>query len=95
MFQSSIICTNIAEINSTLFSVFPNPLTQTDILYINNINLIKYNIEILDASGKRMCKYNDIESGEFLIPCATFAKGLYILNIDGLTFTEKKILIIE
>ena len=87
--------TNIEEINESIFSVFPNPLSQQNTLYINNPEKHNYNINILDTSGKTIYSKKEIESSNFAIPCRQFAKGVYVISINSSLLSEKKVLIIQ
>ena len=75
--------------------MFPNPLTQQSILQINSLNESNFDLEIIDASGKKVYSKNNMGINNFDISCSKFEKGLYIVNIVSSEFIEKKILIIQ
>ena len=77
------------------FTMFPNPLTQQSILQINSLNESNFDLEIIDASGKKVYSKHNMGGNNLDISCSKFEKGLYIVNIVSSEVVEKKILIIQ
>ena len=77
------------------FTMFPNPLTQQSILQINSLNESNFDLEIIDASGKKVYSKNNVGGNNLDISCSKFEKGLYIVNIVSSEVVERKILIIQ
>ena len=75
--------------------MFPNPLTQQSILQINSLNESNFDLEIIDASGKKVYSKHNMGGNNLDISCSKFEKGLYIVNIVSSEVVEKKILIIQ
>lgn len=78
--------------------IFPNPTTNKfNIVYFSN-DKERLNIEICDASGKKVCDKELVaNSGEnqFDIPVNNLEKGFYIVKIKGADFRKTRKLIIK
>ncbi|MCB0409597.1 MAG: T9SS type A sorting domain-containing protein [Flavobacteriales bacterium] len=84
-----ILATNINELNSSVFQVYPNPVK--DILNIKmNQHLSKsIEIEIFDVNGKIVVK--DVKSNlsnQISIPLDGLKNGFYILKLNGSEFSQ-------
>ena len=73
------------------------PLSEFQNIYarINSLNESNFDLEIIDASGKKVYSKNNMGINNLDISCSKFEKGLYIVNIVSSEFVEKKILIIQ
>lgn len=82
MGQFTVVDTHadVEELNNSLFSLKPNPLS--DILHIE-INASKQgNIKIVDLSGK-ICMIENFQSNMKTIDLSALKSGLYFVEIDG------------
>ena len=74
--------TNGVNENSPLvLKVSPNPFN--DILYVKRINLNSASVQLFDISGKEYAK--SITISENSINTSNLSKGIYILNVNGVS----------
>lgn len=80
----------VAEINSTKFSVYPNPVTNGK-LYISSANSSEKQVTIFSISGQKVLETKTANNTE--INVSQLAKGAYILNIyEGGKLESKKLI---
>lgn len=72
-----------------------NNIKVTEELTIEQIDAIKYNVEIYDFFGRRILSKKDLTS-EIIIQDANLSKGKYIINISNdLGYIKREILLVE
>lgn len=67
-------------VENSSWSVYPNPVNE--ILTIKKESLIE-SLRLTDISGRLMLNINDIDALEYHLDISAFAKGIYLLNVDG------------
>lgn len=88
-FKSAI--TGVDELSlsgTTTLKVYPNPVT--DIIYIQNAPEVTYTVSIYRISGSLVLT-TKLSSGTKSIDVSYLASGLYLLNVNGLTFKFVKL----
>lgn len=92
--------TDINEFFQTnnMFSLFPNPTSQTVTLEINSKGIESVVCSVKDISGKVFYNKQLNVSSRFFkteINISKFPRGIYFVNITGLNFSETKKLIVQ
>jgi hypothetical protein len=88
-FKSAV--TGVDELSlsgTTAMKVYPNPVT--DIIYIQNAPEVTYAVSIYRISGSLVLT-TKLSSGTKSIDVSYLASGLYLLNVNGLTFKFVKL----
>ena len=88
-FKSAI--TGVDELSlsgTTTLKVYPNPVT--DVIYIQNAPEVTYTVSIYRISGSLVLT-TKLSSGTKSIDVSYLASGLYLLNVNGLTFKFVKL----
>lgn len=71
----------VNEIESTYFSIFPNPV-ENELVLIKNIQSGELiNIEILNATGEKVMKVSSVES-KIIINVEGFSDGIYFIMVN-------------
>jgi len=71
------------------FSIFPNPVNDKINLVINNSNLEKLTIKMMDIEGKIMMEYNSILQGNYIeLPVNDLENGIYFIQVSCENFTK-------
>lgn len=82
---------------SNKFSVYPNPVLNSEVIVKVNAALIPKSIEIISMSGQLLSFYQNNErivDGTIRIDVSTLQEGMYLLRINGDSWRSvKKILI--
>ena len=84
---------NNIEINNQIFTIFPNPVSNTLKIksQINKANLV----QIFSLDGRKiMDKIIDSET-EITLDVSSFSNGTYIVNLKGMQFNQSKLILIS
>ena len=89
--HSTNYCENLGSVLSTQnvinkneIAIYPNP--SSDIIFLKGkTNQIFNNVVIFDMNGKVVSSFNKIKAGDS-VPVSTLQSGLYIINIDGVSY---------
>lgn len=72
---------------NTSFDIAPNPATEETNLYIENVQAMNYSIQLVDALGKEIARYEGGATMEATIPLsnikADLVKGLYYVRLTN------------
>lgn len=88
-FKSAITGVDELSLSGTsTLKVYPNPVT--DVIYIQNAPEVTYTVSIYRISGSLVLT-TKLSSGTKSIDVSYLASGLYLLNVNGLTFKFVKL----
>jgi hypothetical protein len=63
--------------------VVPNPFSQSAQLRFHNPSQLAYTIEILDATGRMLKRWEDVRSNELQLDAKEWSRGMYFYRISG------------
>lgn len=84
---------SVSEEQYDSFYVFPNPFTESTTLFFRNPEKYKYELYIMDISGKVCRIENDITTSEYLLVKGDLKQGFYFIELRGPNIYRGKVII--